>query len=134
MAKYKVRELKVDANNTTMVKEKMTTNIIKVTTSDNAAMAKAIMEWNAINHLPVVGNYGELAGLLTLAMFEKHTNTAQIPTLTVADVMSKQLITIPPEASIAKAKKLLINNAITCLPVCANNHLVGIITSKDLGE
>ena len=49
--------------------------------------------------------------------------------LTAADVMTKDLVTIGPDATIKEAIDLLIDKQISGLPVVDRNHrLVGVIT------
>jgi CBS domain-containing protein len=51
----------------------------------------------------------------------------------VADVMSPDVITVTPEASIEMAARLLVNHGISGLPVVDDQgNLVGIITERDL--
>jgi len=47
--------------------------------------------------------------------------------------MSRDVITVSPEEKVDKAARILVENKISGLPVVdANNHVVGIITEKDL--
>ena len=50
-----------------------------------------------------------------------------------ADVMTRQVITIPPDASILQAVRLMLQNRISGLPVVdEQGHPVGIVTEGDL--
>jgi CBS domain-containing protein len=49
----------------------------------------------------------------------------------VVDVMTKDLITIDPDASLREAARVMSNNKIRRLPVLKNNKLVGIIVASD---
>jgi CBS domain-containing protein len=49
----------------------------------------------------------------------------------VVDVMTKDLITIDPDASLREAARVMSNNKIRRLPVLQNNKLVGIVVSSD---
>ncbi|MEO0901287.1 MAG: CBS domain-containing protein, partial [Bacteroidota bacterium] len=46
-----------------LVKEIMTSHVLKLYEDDYISMAKAIMEWNQIHHIPVENDHGELVGL-----------------------------------------------------------------------
>jgi CBS domain-containing protein len=49
------------------------------------------------------------------------------------EIMSREVITVSPEEKVDKAALILLENKISGLPVVdANNHVVGIITEKDL--
>jgi CBS domain-containing protein len=49
----------------------------------------------------------------------------------VVEVMTKDLITIHPDASLREAARVMSNNKIRRLPVLKNNKLVGIVVSSD---
>lgn len=49
----------------------------------------------------------------------------------VGDVMTKDLITIDPDASLREAARVMSNNNIRRLPVLKNKELVGIVVSSD---
>jgi len=54
-------------------------------------------------------------------------------TVTVDKIMTKKVITIQKDAPVCEAANLLVNNKISGLPVLnENDHLVGIITEKDI--
>jgi CBS domain-containing protein len=50
----------------------------------------------------------------------------------VKNVITKALVTAPPDMSIQEAFELMLKNKIRRLPVLENNNLVGIVTEKDL--
>ncbi|MFH8086630.1 MAG: CBS domain-containing protein [Candidatus Aenigmatarchaeota archaeon] len=50
----------------------------------------------------------------------------------VKDVMTKEVITISPEASLIEAASLMEKNDVNRLPVIENDKLVGIIAREDL--
>jgi acetoin utilization protein AcuB len=53
--------------------------------------------------------------------------------LAVKDVMSRQVITVPPDATVALAARLMLQNKIDALPVVEDGDIVvGIVTSTDL--
>ena len=51
---------------------------------------------------------------------------------TVFDVMTKKLIYTCPETSNSEAKQLMLENQIRHLPVFSAEHLVGIISMRDV--
>jgi CBS domain-containing protein len=52
----------------------------------------------------------------------------------IENLMTKNVITIPADASAYDAVKLINKNRIGCLVVLDNNHVVGILTERDLLE
>lgn len=49
------------------------------------------------------------------------------------DIMTKDVITVRPEEKVENAARMLIDNKISGIPVVdENNHVLGIITEKDL--
>ncbi|MBS3973643.1 MAG: CBS domain-containing protein [Actinobacteria bacterium] len=52
--------------------------------------------------------------------------------LTVANVMSKDPLTIAPDASVTDAARLMVEERIGALPVIENGKLIGIVTEGDL--
>jgi CBS domain-containing protein len=51
---------------------------------------------------------------------------------TVKNVMTKKLVTAPPNMPIQEAFELMLKNKIRRLPIIENNNIVGIVTVKDL--
>ena len=49
----------------------------------------------------------------------------------VSEIMTKNLVTLSPEASIADAAKLFNNNRIHHIPICEGNKMVGIVSKSD---
>ena len=115
-----------------LVKEIMTTHVLKLYEDDYISMAKAIMEWNQIHHIPVENEHGELAGLLTWSYLESLDKTLDFEKTTVADVMITDVVSIAPDVEIQKASKLLDDHHIGCLPIVLGNTLVGILSKSDL--
>ncbi|OYT42813.1 MAG: CBS domain-containing protein [Candidatus Aenigmarchaeota archaeon ex4484_224] len=56
----------------------------------------------------------------------------KISKIKVKHVMSKKVITISPDASLADAAELLVKKRITRVPVIENGKIVGILTKSDL--
>jgi CBS domain-containing protein len=111
----------------------MSTQLFTVNEDDMAQFAISIMEWKNIHHVPVEDNSGAVRGLLTWTHIQHLQNeindhSNQI----VADIMVKDFITVRPETKIKEAIRLMKQMEIGCLPVIHDQHLVGIVTIKDL--
>jgi IMP dehydrogenase len=92
--------------------------------------AHILMKVHKIGGIPVVEKNGKLAGILTNRDLRFETNM----TKKVSEVMTKEnLITAPKGTTMAEAKDILQQYKIEKLPVVdGDNHLVGLITYKDI--
>lgn len=54
--------------------------------------------------------------------------------LKVKDIMTPEVITVPPEEDVVFAFEKLMKNKISALPVVKNDKLLGIVTATDLGH
>ncbi|WP_255307496.1 CBS domain-containing protein [Allomuricauda sp. CP2A] len=113
------------------VRQIMSTKLMKLYEDDYANLAIAIMQWNNIHHIPVENGKGEIAGLLTWSHIERFEKLDK-KEARVSDIMVKDVITVEPRTEIETAKKMMEEHQIGCLPVCVDNHIVGIISKVDL--
>jgi len=111
----------------------MTRDLVTVRPSDDVALAESLLRLGGIRHLPVVEG-GRLEGLLTQrdllrALASDRPGARQQP---VAGIMIRDVTTVPPEAGLAHAAKLMLERKFGCLPVCdAAGALLGIVTESD---
>lgn len=116
----------------------MTTDIITVTTDTPIREAARLMFRNRVSGLPVCAEDSRLVGIITEADFlrlEVAREEAQDPdpVETVGQVMQAELVTIPPDASLSDAAKVMVVHEIKRLPVVgAGDELLGIISRFDV--
>lgn len=106
-----------------------------ITISDRTSVQEAIhfMQENSIRHLPVVNRSKKLSGWVTLADMKQGLLPAMVSGLSVADLMIKDPITIPPDADVEVAARIIHENKIGGMPVVdEDNRVVGVITVTDL--
>jgi len=88
-----------------------------------------------ISAVPVVEVGGQLAGILTqrdcLEAFVDEQYYDE-PTALVRDLMSTEVVTIAPDASILQAAELFAHHNFHLLPVMAEGELVGQISRTDV--
>jgi len=126
-----------------LVKDRMTPNPVTITPEVSFTEAFRILRENKIRHLPVVDKKGKLIGIVaqtdllhaspssatTLSVFEVNYLLAN---LQVREVMSSPPITVPEDAPLEEAARVMVENKIGCLPVMRNGELVGLITETDI--
>lgn len=116
-----------------------------VTLSPDDSLATAVLETsrNRLRHLPVVLANGDLAGIVSdrdirLAMpsplATSEADSADFLERTaVAGIMTRDVITVEPEAPIEDAAKLIYRHRISALPVLDEKmRLLGILTETDI--
>ena len=100
-----------------------------------------LMQERQIRRVPVVRD-GQLVGILSLGDVRHGLPAAgvaasgetrrQAAAQTVESLMSRDVLTIRPEATLREAARLMLENKIGGLPVLQGNNLVGIITESDI--
>ena len=107
------------------------------------AEAFAILKREHIRHLLVVNEDSDLVGVVTDRDLRRPDwNGGEVLSvkdmyklgdeLRVHDVMTAEVKTVLPNASVAEAAKLMTELKIDCLPVVRDGDVVGILTSTDL--
>src|SRR5688572_25998966 len=107
------------------VKEIMTTGVISVPEDNTIEDAARTLARHRISGLPVVNSSGTLVGLVTeydLIAKEGHT---------VADIMSRSVISVSPDTDVEEVSHLLTNRRIRRVPVIEGDQLVGIVSRSD---
>lgn len=125
------------------VVERMKTKLVVASPTDTAAAAWRLLRQHQIRHLPVVED-GKLVGIVTdrdiRLVFPSALTSGRreqdphdtLDKVSVREIMTGQVITVAPEASIADAGRLILERRIGGLPVVQASRLVGIITKTDI--
>lgn len=122
------------------VKLRMTAHPFTVTPETTLPEAIALMEAKGVRHLPVVSE-GRVVGVLApsdiaAAGPSKATTFAAgeinylLAKLKVAKVMTRDPLTISPDALLEEAAVLMRDNKVEILPVVEGERLVGVITES----
>jgi len=121
----------------------MTPNVITVDKNESLGTALRLMRENRIRRLPVVSG-GKLVGIVSdrdlkgalpsratsLDVWELH---ALIDKLKVSEIMTKNVVTTKPGATIERVAMIMMERKIEGLPVLdAKGGLVGIVTEGDV--
>ncbi|HDJ28400.1 MAG TPA: CBS domain-containing protein [Proteobacteria bacterium] len=120
----------------------MKENPVTVTPDTLVIDAKKIMKDHGFRRLPVLDGK-KLVGIVTLDNLREaqpsaatslsiHELNYLLAKMTVADIMTKKVITCPPDITLEKAARLGTKHKIGALPVVDDGKLVGIITESDM--
>lgn len=126
-----------------LVRDRMTTHPVVIHDDTAVADALKLMRTNAIRHLPVVNQEGQLTGVVSekdlvgafpspMAPLIARKISEFLHVLKVKKVMTPKVVTIPEDATIEEAAILMFSCHISGLPVMRGKTLVGIITATDL--
>jgi acetoin utilization protein AcuB len=122
----------------------MTTRVVSVEMDDRLDVVKKIFDTLKFHHLLVVDDRGKLKGVVSdrdlLKALSPYVGSAtenarDIATLNkrVHQIMSRNLITVHPDASIPEAIKLFLEQRISCIPVIDEGlKPVGILSWRDI--
>jgi len=125
-----------------LVKDVMKTQLVTLNADSKLGFAEDIMYLGRIRHLPVVR--GDcLVGILTQRDLYKASLTSMLTnwkenkefldSIQVSEVMTKNVATISPDATVEDAAQIMIDKKVGCLPVVKDkNKLVGLITETDV--
>lgn len=106
-------------------KDVMIKELITIGPEEKIALADLIMARSSIGGLPVVDR-GKLVGIITQRDIMLARNY-EIGGLMTRDLMSKNLITVGPEASLKEILEVMLDKKIERIPVVENGKLVGLI-------
>jgi acetoin utilization protein AcuB len=131
------------------VDKSMTRKVITIEKEAGIFTAQALMAEHKVRHIPVVAENGTLIGMVTdrdvrsalpYAMYwdtgdaeERERIRKDLAKLTVADIMSSDLVKVSPLDTIQDALLLVQRTKVGALPVVdERNRLLGIISVRDL--
>jgi acetoin utilization protein AcuB len=124
-----------------LISDIMTANVVSIPSTMSLAEARRTMDAHRVKHLPVVDRE-KLIGIVTrcalekagpseLTTFSKQELNYLLNRLTVKEVMSKDLVTISPDATVEEAVALARLNKTRSFLVMEDNKLTGIVTNSD---
>ena len=122
----------------------MTTRVVTVEMDDRLEVVKQIFDSMRFHHLLVIDEHRKLTGVVSdrdlLRAISPYVGSATETTRDTAtlnkrvhQIMSRNLITLQPEAAVADAIDLLLTHRISCVPIVDDEFKpVGIISWRDL--
>ena len=97
--------------------------------SDSVETALGLLMEHRINHLPVVDDEGDLAGVLS----EDRLMDASGPDAEVRELIVGRPVSVPPEAHIFDAARTMVDHDLSTIPVVdAEGHYYGLIQRHDI--
>ena len=113
------------------VVELMNKNVVTCHPSEKLNIILNKLELFKIAGMPVVDK-GRLVGIISQSDILKGIKSGTIENLSVADVMTGHVITVPPTESAIVAAKLMVEKHINRIPIVDNDKVVGIVTRGDI--
>jgi acetoin utilization protein AcuB len=114
------------------VEDVMTPDPMSLSPAATVREAYALMSERGFRHVPITEG-GALVGLISLTDIGKlGARVPEILSKTLRDVMTTNLLTIRPDEAVDIAAAKMATRKINCLPVVANDKLIGIVTTYDL--
>lgn len=124
------------------VSEIMTREVVALRPESNLREAIAVIQKFRIRHIPVVEN-GKLEGIVTDRDIKRatpslHGGVSQedyervLNDTRLFQVMTRDPLSVPPDASLKSVAKILVDKKYGALPVVADGVLVGIVSDIDL--
>jgi CBS domain-containing protein len=110
----------------------MTWPVAAVEATDSQAQVAQTLSDNEIGAVPVL-----LDGYLVGIVSERDLTTAageESDLLTAADLMSQHLVSVPPEAPVLEAARIMCEAHVRHLPVVSDGFLAGMLSMRDLFE
>lgn len=121
------------------IKDFMEDEVLFVRSTSNLEQAIQSMIKHRINGIPVVDDEMKVVGIVTEGdliarseMFDRDFNPAELASLRVTELMTRNPIVIDSEADINNAIAIFAATNIKQIPVIKNSSLVGILSRKDV--
>lgn len=125
-----------------IVEDVMTRNVVTLTPGQTLRDAINLLRREHIRHLPVVEGQ-KLVGIVTDRDVKRATPSVlagighgeydnALSTIKVAQLMTREPITVSSRSALKGAVETFINNSVGALPVVDDGQLVGILTDIDI--
>ncbi len=109
-----------------LVKDIMSREVLKISESASIQELTSILTRHRITGLPVLDSKGKLTGIVSEFDVIERKGRA------VADIMSREPITISSDAPAGEAARLFVKHRIRRVPVMDRGKLVGILSRSDI--
>lgn len=123
----------------------MTTDVVTLRPETTVKEAAVTLAGRAVASAPVVDDSGAVVGIVSeidllahdvppdpLTRLSFAPDEVEPPPSVVADVMTRRVVTLPPEADAADFLRRMLADRIVCIPVTDGDTLVGVVSRRDL--
>jgi CBS domain-containing protein len=107
-------------------KEIMTPNVLTISSTASVRELATLLTRNNIGGIPVTDSKGKIVGMATQADVVGKKGKQ------VKSIMSKKIVSVTEETSVAEIARLLTAHKITRVPVMRDGKLVGIVSQADI--
>lgn len=125
------------------VADMMTASPVTIRNDSSLRHALQLMEQHGCRHLPVISADNHLTGIVSdrdcrlalnspILMRQRWQDEAIMDRTTITSIMTAAPIVVEPNTPAAEAARLMIDHAISALPVMRGETLVGIVTTSDI--
>ncbi len=126
-----------------LVSKRMSSPVINVRPETPMLDALDLMRKEHIRRLPVVNKHGDLVGIVTagdllraspsqVSALTMHEMTYLLSKLTIEQIMTRKVITVPEDTPLEEAARIMADNEIGGVPVMRGKEVVGIVTATNL--
>jgi len=125
------------------VKDFMTRDLVCVGIDIKAGSALQMLREQGLRRVPVIDSAGQVVGLvsdrrlleaLAVPVRRGRRQDLAAPSLIVRDIMTSNVITVPPDMPMEEAGILMASRRVGSLVVVEDGHAVGIITETDMAR
>jgi acetoin utilization protein AcuB len=127
-----------------LVRDVMQPQVVAITPKTTLPEAIRLTRQRGVRHLPVLEE-GRLVGIVSdrdlkramaspATSLEAHELTYLLNRLTMAEIMTRDVITVAPMVPVEEAARVMVREKISALPVIEEGRLVGIVTETDVLE
>ena len=124
------------------VSDLMKNPVVTAKPDDKLSSLVAIVSSRKIRHFPIVEG-GKVVGIVSDSDLRSASTHPAVYDLllevlatldrgSAGEIMSREVISVPPETPMAQAAQIMLKHRISCLPVVADGRLVGIVTTTDV--
>lgn len=126
-----------------LVKDRMTSDPLTITTDTNLKEALDLIRSKPFRHLPVLDEHDKLVGIVTekSLVYAAPTPATTLSVFEVDHILSRTkigqviqgtVLTVGPGLPIEEAARVMVDHCIGCLPVVEDDELLGIISDTDI--
>ncbi len=118
---------------TTPLRERMSVHPLTATSEQTFVDGYAKMSARGYRHLVLVDEDGRLNGVLSETDFAHVLGSEELlKARQIADLMTRDPVTLPPSASVAEAIRLMAEQRISSVVIAEAGHAVGILSERDV--